>query len=83
MKDQKGCSYKFSEAFYASATIGERGQIVIPAEARAELGFSPGDKVMIMRHPMHKGIMMFKLDAMREFMDDFAADLARLEEKNK
>jgi bifunctional DNA-binding transcriptional regulator/antitoxin component of YhaV-PrlF toxin-antitoxin module len=35
---------KFDDAFYGSATVGERGQIVIPAEARAELGLTPGDK---------------------------------------
>jgi len=69
----------FSDAFYGTCTVGERGQIVIPAEARAEIGFQPGDKVVIMRHPVHTGVMVFKLDAMREFLDDFAAGLARLE----
>ena len=33
------------ENFYGSATVGERGQLVIPAEAREELGIHPGDKV--------------------------------------
>jgi AbrB family looped-hinge helix DNA binding protein len=70
----------FSDAFYGTCTVGERGQIVIPAEARAEIGFLPGDKVVIMRHPVHSGIMVFKLDAMREFLDDFSAGLARLQE---
>lgn len=76
----------FSDAFYGTSTIGERGQIVIPAEARAELGFHPGDKIVIMRHPVHEGLMMFKIDAMREFLDEFSAGLARItqqEEGNK
>ena len=43
---------KFDEAFYGSATVGERGQVVIPAEARQELGIEPGDKVLFMHHPI-------------------------------
>ncbi|HSI73873.1 MAG TPA: AbrB/MazE/SpoVT family DNA-binding domain-containing protein [Fimbriimonas sp.] len=69
----------FSEAFYGSATVGERGQIVIPADARAEIGFEPGDKVLIMRHPIHKGVMLFKMEAVREFLDEFAEHVRRLE----
>ena len=70
----------FSDAFYGTCTVGERGQIVIPAEARSEIGFHAGDKVVIMKHPVHNGLMVFKLDAMREFLDDFSAGLARIEE---
>ena len=73
------CGQNFDDAFYGSATVGDRGQIVIPAEARHELGISPGDKVLIMRHPIHKGLMMFQLDAVREFLDEFAAGIQRLE----
>jgi AbrB family looped-hinge helix DNA binding protein len=69
----------FDDAFYGSATVGERGQIVIPAEARAELGLSPGDKVLIMRHPIHKGLMMFQLDSVKEFLDEFSAGVQRIE----
>ncbi len=73
------CGPNIDDAFYGSATVGERGQIVIPAEARHELGINPGDKVLIMRHPMHKGLMVFQLEAVREFMDEFAAGIQRLE----
>lgn len=61
---------KCKATFYGSATVGERGQLVIPAEARAELGIQPGDKMLIMRHPAHKGLMMFQIDAVREFLDE-------------
>lgn len=62
-------------AFYGSVTVGERGQIVIPSEARAELGFQPGDKLLVMRHPAHHGLMVFKIEAVREFLEEFAAGL--------
>lgn len=74
-----GKCHGFSDAFYGTATVGERGQIVIPAEARGDMDMNPGDKLIIMRHPIHKGLMLFKIDAMRSFLDDFAENLDRLE----
>lgn len=59
------------DQFYGSVTVGERGQIVIPVEARNEMGIHPGDKLLIMRHPLYKGLMMFKIEAVREFLDEF------------
>lgn len=67
------------KGFYGSATVGDRGQIVIPAEAREELGFAPGDKVLVMRHPIHDGLVVFKLEKVREFLDDFRDRLDQAE----
>lgn len=58
--------------FYGSVTVGERGQIVIPAEARSELGYGPGDKLLIVRHPNHKGLMVFKLDHAKQFLEELS-----------
>jgi AbrB family looped-hinge helix DNA binding protein len=71
----------WSSAFFGTATVGERGQVVIPAEARAEMNFNPGDKVLIMRHPAHDGLMVFKFEAVREFVDDFQKSLDELKGK--
>jgi AbrB family looped-hinge helix DNA binding protein len=73
---------KFSEAFYGSSTLGDRGQIVIPAEARAEMGFKPGDKLLIMRHPVHEAITICTIESFREMADAFAAEVAKLEAKH-
>ena len=73
----------FSEAFYGSVTVGERGQIVIPAEARQDLGVEPGDKLLAMKHPTYRGLMIFKIESVREFLDEFAAGLARVEAKEE
>jgi AbrB family looped-hinge helix DNA binding protein len=67
------------DSFYGSATVGERGQIVIPAEARAELGFQAGDKVLIMKHPVYDGLMVFKIDAARSFLDEFTEALNKMD----
>jgi AbrB family looped-hinge helix DNA binding protein len=34
-------------SFYGSATVGAKGQIVIPQEAREALNIHPGDKLVI------------------------------------
>lgn len=61
--------------FYGSVTVGERGQIVIPAEARSELGFQPGDKLLVLKDPFHEGISIFKIEAVRDFLDEFQRKL--------
>lgn len=71
-----------SDAFYGSSTLGERGQLVIPAEARAEMDFHPGDKILIMRHPVHRGLVLVKLDSVREFLDEFSRELDNFEQKS-
>ena len=64
------------EMFYGSVTIGERGQIVIPAEARKYHSLTPGDKLLVFRHPNLHGVMLVRLDdleavlgEMRQWMD--------------
>lgn len=32
---------------YGTATVGTKGQVVIPAEAREELGIKPGDRLYV------------------------------------
>lgn len=73
----------FDEAFYGSVTVGERGQIVIPAEARVEMGIQQGDKLLIMKHPAHHGLMIFKIESARAFLDDFNAMLDHAESKEE
>lgn len=77
MQDAKHC--RLEEAIYGMVTVGERGQIVIPAEARRDLGIEPGDKLIVMRHPGHAGIIAFKMQAVREFLEMFQREVQRLE----
>ena len=66
--------------FYGSVTVGERGQIVIPAEARAELEISPGDKLLVMKHPVYKGLMIFQFEDVRNFLDHMAKGIEKVQE---
>lgn len=72
------CSEQMDHCFYGSVTVGERGQVVIPAHARAELGIRPGDKLLIMKHPVYEGLMIAKIDALRGFLDEFSSEVERM-----
>lgn len=69
-----------ADNFFGTATVGERGQIVIPAEARKKFQIETGDKLLIVGHG-EKGLMLFKIDAMREFMNTLMEDLQRVEKE--
>lgn len=67
----------FDQCFYGSVTVGERGQIVIPAEARAELGIQPGDKLLVMRDPVKPGLVVCSFGVMNEFLEEIKLKLAQ------
>ncbi len=69
------------ERFFGAATVGERGQVVIPAEARKKCNINPGDKVLVLGHPAGSGIIICKLDDIRGVFSSFLEDLSRIESK--
>jgi AbrB family looped-hinge helix DNA binding protein len=54
---------------YGTARVGDRGQVVIPAEARKELDIKPGDLLFVMAGRNRRGIAMVKADTMRVFAE--------------
>jgi AbrB family looped-hinge helix DNA binding protein len=56
MKMKKGNNNK---KFYGSVTVSERGQIVIPAEARKDFDIKIGDKLLVLGD-LEKGIALAK-----------------------
>ncbi len=70
---------KAEKCFYGVATVGERGQIVIPADLRKDLAIQGGDKLMLWTHPSGKGIMLFPIEEMRDFMTMMLANLEHAE----
>ena len=65
--------------FYGAVTVGERGQIVIPAKARRDYGIENGDQLLIMGHPNKHGLMVTKLDGIRAFLTQMIDDLKFIE----
>jgi len=58
------------DLFYGSATLGERGQIVIPSEARKRHGLEAGDKLLVFRHPHVRGIVLARVDDVQALMKE-------------
>jgi AbrB family looped-hinge helix DNA binding protein len=54
--------------FIGIAKVGEKGQIVIPKEARAMFDINPGDNIIVLCDK-EKGIALLKSDFMEESMD--------------
>lgn len=73
----------FDEFFYGSVTVGDRGQVVIPAEARTQLGIEPGDKLLVMRDPKVNGLMVCKLEAFIGMLDDLRAKIGEIDREAK
>jgi AbrB family looped-hinge helix DNA binding protein len=61
MADEHGLS-SLGDFFYGAVTVGERGQVVIPADARKIFGIEPGHKLLVFRHPHHPGLVLARLD---------------------
>ena len=66
--------------FYASVTVGERGQIAVPAEARRELGIVPGTKLVVLGGPDRRMLMMLKAEAVTEILTHTTALLSQFEQ---
>ena len=55
------------DKLYGTATVGARGQVVIPAEARKDLGISSGDQLMVMGK-FGKALGLIKASEMESFV---------------
>ena len=65
---------------YGSVTVAERGQVVIPAEARRDIEIKPGTKLLVLSGPEKKGLMFVKAEAMTEFIAQATAMLSQVEQ---
>ena len=67
--------------FYGTVTVSERGQIVIPADARRDFGIKPGEKLLAFGD-LTQGIAFAKLDFVMENLKG-SVDLTREIERSE
>jgi AbrB family looped-hinge helix DNA binding protein len=65
--------------YWGSATVGERGQMVIPADARKALGIEAGDKMVFFGHDHGQRLVIVKSEVVTEHVTRALGDLAALE----
>jgi len=59
---------------YGSTVIGEKGQVVIPAEVRKKFHIKTGDKFLVLAGHRGVGIMLLKADALAKIVKNMFGD---------
>ena len=73
---------KFTESmprFYGSVTVGERGQVAIPAEARREQDINPGGKLLAFSGPEAKTLVFIKAEFVTEIISGVTQMVSQVE----
>jgi len=65
--------------FYGATVLGERGQIVIPAEARRVADLTPGTKIVVLGGPDGRMLMLAKADSIAELMANMIEHMSRID----
>lgn len=60
---------------YGTATVGTKGQIVIPADAREELGIEPGDRLYVAGSPEKKVLFCLKEEQLQHLIEHLTGDM--------
>ncbi|UCG70920.1 MAG: AbrB/MazE/SpoVT family DNA-binding domain-containing protein [Thermoplasmata archaeon] len=67
--------------FQGSTTVGERGQIVLPAEMRKKHDIKPGDKLLVISNPLPNGawaIMLMESSVLNQFLSDMTEQIGQI-----
>ncbi|MBP9852813.1 AbrB/MazE/SpoVT family DNA-binding domain-containing protein [Candidatus Saccharibacteria bacterium] len=60
---------------YGAATVGTKGQVVIPSDAREELGIHPGDRLYVVGSPEMRWIGLIQEEQLRELINTITDDV--------
>ena len=71
---------KWDGHLYATVKVGDRGQVVVPAEARKDLDIKLGAFLVVKTGRQQKALTMVKADAMRELAEKIMQGLETPEE---
>jgi len=58
-----------NKQLYGTATVGTKGQIVIPSDAREQLGITPGDRLYVIGTPGKGMLGLLKEDMLEHFIE--------------
>lgn len=54
---------------WGTATVGTKGQIVIPVEARDKLNISESDKLLVVSPPNSSALVIIRQDVLEEYLN--------------
>ena len=64
--------------FYGSTTVGERGQIVLPAKMRKEFNIKKGDKLLVIGNPQVYHISLVNSDTVSKYLDMMSDNISQI-----
>jgi AbrB family looped-hinge helix DNA binding protein len=72
-----------SKKLFGTATVGTKGQIVIPSTAREELGITTGDRLYVIGTPHNGALMLLKEDMLEKFIERMNLEVESLRSLKK
>jgi AbrB family looped-hinge helix DNA binding protein len=80
MKSNKSTKHELS--IYGIVTVNDKGQVVIPADARSIIDLRAGDKLIVMLHPTKEGVVLLKPDSLEAHAKQLLNKLSDAKEIN-
>ncbi len=68
---------------FGSTTLGPRGQVVIPVNARKDLGLESGDTLLVFSSFHGHGVMLLKADAIESMLNKATERISDMEKQVK
>jgi AbrB family looped-hinge helix DNA binding protein len=72
-----------NKRLYGTATVGTKGQIVIPADAREELGIQPGDRLYVIGSQSGGAATFIKEERLEVFIEQLNLNFEHLKSIKK
>ena len=72
-----------SKKLFGTATVGTKGQVVIPASAREQLGVTTGDRLYVIGTPHEGVLMLLKEDQLEKFIERINLQVENLKSLKK
>jgi len=69
----------FRPRVYGSTVVSTRGQVVIPANARKEIGINSGDTLLVCGPAHGQGLLLLKMDAVEGILSMMSEQMATVE----
>lgn len=66
--------HKFNKTFFGTATLGEKGQVVIPAKARKALELNKGEELLVFGMASDM-IVISKLSMVQDIVNHLSRDI--------
>lgn len=63
---------------HGATTVGQRGQIVLPAELRKEKGINPGDKLLVLMHEGGGPVLLVDADSVTLMLEQTGEALEKI-----